>query len=125
MLTDERPDLFERLTMLGDHLDAERHAAGPMHALSSAPPAARRSRAPVVAAVVVTVLGLAVLTQIDQSDEPALLPSASTPAVSAASSATSPGSAMVTDVTTTGTTAGSVSSPDVISWARASDPGSP
>lgn len=124
MLTDERPDLFDRLTVLGDHLDAERDAAGPMHALSSAPPAARRSRVPVVAAVVVTVLGLAALTQLDRSDESAQQPSAPTPAVSAVPDAASPGSSAITDVTTTEAAPSPVLPPDVISWARASDPGS-
>jgi hypothetical protein len=124
MLADERPDLFDRLAVLGDHLDAERDAAGPMHAPSSATPAPRRSLVPVVAAVVITVLGLAALTQLDRSDESAQQPSASTPAKSAVPGATSPGSSATTDVTTTETAPSPVLPPDAISWTRASDPGS-
>ena len=124
MLTDEHPDLFERLTVLGEHLDAERAAAGATHALSAAEHPVRRSRVPVVAAAVVTVIGLAALTQIDRGDESAQQPTAATPAVSTNPDAASPGSSPITEVTTADTTTDPVLSADEISWARASDPGS-
>lgn len=123
MLTDERPDVFERLSALGDHLDAEREAFGSPTPRAVARRIARRSRVPLVAATIVTVVGLAAIAGLDRS-EPADQPASSTPQATSEAADPAPSPAEPADESTSSSAPARPFPADEIVWQRATDLGS-
>jgi hypothetical protein len=106
--TDEHPDVLERLSELGRHLDAERDAYLSTTTSVVGPNTAhRRSRVPLVAATILTMAGVATLAVLDRRED---APTASQPSPTSTASG-----AAVEPV-------GTVVAP--IDWQRAGDLGS-
>jgi hypothetical protein len=124
MSTDARPDLLDRLAVLGEHLDAEREARVTQNIVGVDRRPVRRSLVALVAAAAVTVIGLTALTQLERRNELAQRPAATTPSVSDAAGPTAPLPSQTTDATAADANPGAVVPVGEITWERATGPGS-